>query len=118
MAQKLGVLNNKNGQPRREPVGVYAASGAITETSGFVFLTKAGVGAMTLAAPSDDGLRLTIISTTAQAHTLTITAGIAGAGAGADVGTFGGAAGDGVTLVSYGGNWYVEPGTNLNVTFA
>jgi hypothetical protein len=108
-----------NGQPHIQPIVAYGASGAIRLTNGGIaVLTKAGVGAMTLALPSVAGAILTIVSTTAQAHTLTVASGLAGAGAGADVGTFGGAIGDGVTLFSYGGYWHVLPGTNLNVTFA
>lgn len=100
------------------PVAVYADSAAVTLSSGIVQITKAGVAALTLAAPTEDGRVLIFDSTTAQAHTLTITGGLRGAGAGADVGTFGGAIGDGVTLYSYNGAWYTWPGTNLNVTFA
>lgn len=101
------------------PKEVMSANGAVTLFSGLVVITKAGVCAMTLAAPATGDNRVLIFdSTTAQAHTLTITAGLRGAGSGADVGTWGGAIGDGVTLYSYNGAWYVVPGTNLNVTFA
>jgi hypothetical protein len=73
---------------------------------------------MTLAAPTVNGRVLVFDSATAQAHTLTVEGGLRGAGAGADIGTFGGAIGDGVTLYSLDGAWYPWPGTNLNVTFA
>lgn len=102
------------------PVQVASADGAITIKSGVVMLTKAGVAAMTLAAPTagtDDGKELTIIAATAQAHTVTIGGGLNGAGAGADVGTFGGAVGDRFSVVAYNGAWYAS-GAHVNVTFA
>lgn len=100
------------------PVVAMDTNGAVTLNSGIVQLAKAGVLALTLAAPTEDGRVLIFDATTANAHTITITAGLRGAGAGADVGTFGGAIGDGTTLYSYNGAWYVWPGTSLNVTWA
>lgn len=104
---------------------VASANGAITIKDGFVFLTKAGVAAMTLADPvaglpsagGDDGKELTIIGLTANAHTVTIAGGLNGGGASADVGTFGGAVGDRFSVVAYNGKWY-SSGVNVNVTFA
>lgn len=102
-----------NGYPKE----VMAANGAVTLFSGLVIITKGTACVMTLAAPAVGDNRILIFdSTTAAAHTLTITAGLRGAGAGADVLTWGGAVGDGTTLYSYNGAWYVVPGTNLNVT--
>lgn len=101
------------------PVQVGLVNGAITIKHGLVVLTKAGVAAMTLAAPTagtDDGKTLLIVAITANAHTVTIANGLSGAGAGADVGTFGGAVADRVMLVAYNGAWY--PVVNVNVTFA
>jgi len=100
------------------PVQVGLVNGAITIKSGLVVLTKAGVAAMTLAAPTagtDDGKILHIVATTANAHTVTIANGLSGAGAAADVGTFGGAVGDRVSVIAYNGIWY--PLINVNVTF-
>lgn len=114
-----GLLNLKQKQERQPPTQVMSADGAITIKDGVVIATKAGVCAMTLAAPvagADDGKILVIDSTTAQAHTLTVAGGLRGAGASADVGTFGGAIGDGVSLYAYNGAWY--PIRNTNVTFA
>lgn len=116
-----GLLNVKQGQERQPPKQVMSADGAITIKDGVVVVTKAGVCAMTLAAPlpvHDDGKTLVIDSHTAQAHTLTLAGGLRGAGSGADVGTFGGAIGDGIVLYAYNGAWYPVPGTNVNVTFA
>ena len=101
------------------PVEVASVNGAISIKHGLVVLTKAGVAAMTLAAPTagtDDGKILYIVATTANAHTVTIANGLSGAGAGADVGTFGGAVADRVVLIAYNGAWY--PLVNVNVTFA
>ena len=101
------------------PVQVGLVNGAITIKSGLVVLTKAGVAAMTLAAPTvgtDDGKILHIVATTANAHTVTIANGLSGASTAADVGTFGGAVADRVSLIAYNGIWY--PLTNVNVTFA
>jgi len=100
------------------PVVAAGADGPITLRAGVVMLTKASAAAMMLAAPSadDDGKILHIIAATAQAHTVTVAGGVNGGGAGADVGTFGGAVGDRVSLVAYDGKWY-ELG-NVNVTFA
>lgn len=95
------------------------ADGAIQAVAGgIVFITKGTAAALTLAAPYANFARLVILSTTAAAHTVTVANGIGGAGSGSDVGTFGAAIGNGVTLTSYNGYWWVEPGTNLNVTFA
>lgn len=99
------------------PVELGAANGAIASTSGVVMLTKAGVAAMTLAAPTagtDDGKVLHIVAATANAHTVTHTAGFGAGGALLDVATFGGAVGDNMTIVAYGGKWYVL--NLLNVT--
>lgn len=96
-------------------------SGAITIKSGVVILNKAGVIAATLADPTattDDGKVLRIYSITAQAHTVDNSAGSGynGGGAGADVGTFGGAIADHFTLLAWQGVWYVLD--NVNVTLA
>lgn len=104
-----------------EPIAAVTADGAIAVPSvnTTYFITKAGVAAMTLVDPTattHDGLRLTFVATTANAHTLDLVTGINGGAA--DVGTFGGAAGDGVTIIAYQGAWYQVPGSNTNVSFA
>ncbi len=111
----------KDGVVKSVPVTV-TADGAIAIPPGDTtyFITKAGVAAMTLAAPTattHDGIRLTFISTTAQMHTLDMASSGINAGS-ADIGTFGGAIGDGVTIVAYQAHWYEVPGSNANVTFA
>jgi len=116
-----GTYILRRGQERAAPVQVMAADGAILIKEGVVTITKAGVCAMTLAAPlagEDDGKVLWVDSLTAQAHTLTIANGLRGVGASADVGTFTAVIGNGLGLYAYSGAWYPVPGTNTNVTFA
>lgn len=87
----------------------YAASGAIDPLFQNNLLTKAGVGVMTLAdpVPNQNGQIISIFSTTAQAHTVTYTGGFGDAGTGADVATYGGAKGDGLTAVAISSIWYL-----------
>jgi hypothetical protein len=91
------------------------ADGALSVTGSLIVrVTKGGVCAMTLAAPSADGITLIVTAKTAHAHTLTVTGGAAGAGQ--DVGTFGGAINDSCVLVSAASEWHVV--STRNVTFA
>lgn len=100
-----------------------SANGAISVPTANTtyYITKAGVAAMTLVDPTattHDGLVLTFISTTAQAHTLSNAAGSGfnAGGAASDVGTFGGAIGDNIQITAYQGKWLVL--TKTNVTLA
>ena len=95
----------------------YGVSGALTPKPGIHRLSKAGVGAMTLVAPTADqeGIEMTIISTTAQAHTVTLGSGYFN-GATNTKGTFGGAIGDVIKLIVIGGYWCVT--LNKNITLA
>lgn len=103
-------------------VSVASANGAITIPDGGIKLipvTKAGVCAMTLGVPTtaQNGVILVFYSTTAQAHTLTVATIGMNAGDGAsDVGTFGGAIGDGIILTAYQGEWYIL--NNINVALS
>lgn len=92
------------------------SAGAITILGGGFVVINAGSGlAVTLAAPLRNGITLWVTSETAQAHTLDLaTSGINGTAN--DIGTFGGAIGDGVILKSLGGHWYDF--ANTNVTWA
>lgn len=130
----MGVTNFPNGieaaagvfAPVQLPMQVASGDGAITIKSGVVIITKGSAAALTLAAPTagaqsaggDDGKILYVFSAGAFAHTLTITGGLRGAGAGADVGTFAAAVANGVTLFAYNGAWYDVPSSNAGVTFA
>ncbi len=103
------------------PVLAATADGAISIVaySQTIYITKAGVCALTLANPTattHDGARLTIVATTANAHTVSNAAGAGfnGGGAGADIATFGGAIGDSMIVEAYQGKWYVL--NLLNVT--
>jgi hypothetical protein len=97
-----------------------AVNGAIGIKDGFVPLTKAGVAAMTLAAPVatvDDGKILRIVATTANAHTVTQASdGFNGAGAGSDVATFGGAVGDKLVVIAYQAKWYILDSLNITLS--
>lgn len=109
-----------------EQFSTIGANGAVSQRSGLLLVTKSGVCAMTLADPiagdpavgGDDGKRLTILAATASAHTLSNAAGSGfnAGGSGTDVGTYGGAKGDNIQIVAYGGKWYVEG--KVNVTLA
>lgn len=117
-----GALIKDTAITARTAVASVTADGAISVPVGntVYFITENADGAaMTLVDPTattHDGLTLTFISTTAQAHTLDLVTGINGGAA--DVGTFGGAAGDGVSIVAYQGVWYELPNVNTNVTWA
>ena len=92
---------------------VMSADGAITpQNEGTYVLTKAGVLAATLAAPTsgtDDGKKITITSSTANAHTVTFGAGVLkNGGAAATIFTFTGTtSGGALNLIAYGGKWNV-----------
>lgn len=85
-----------------------------------VFITKGSACAITLAAPvsgEHDNCRIVFVATTAHAHTVTLgTLGFNAGNSSKDVGTFGGAIGDGFECVAYGGEAYTA--NVVNVTFA
>lgn len=95
---------------------------AITAANKVYFITKAGAAAMTIVDPTattHDGVALTFIATTANAHTLSNAAGsgfFSSGGASKDVATFGGAIGDGFTIIAYQGKWYIDPRGVTNIT--
>jgi hypothetical protein len=101
-------------------IEVDANSGAIGILQGNVFITKAGVAAMTLAAPTagvDDNKVLTIVSTTANAHTVTTPANKIN-GNKLTI-TFGAVAGNQVELLAFNGTWFVRnPATADGYTLA
>lgn len=97
-----------------------AASGAVPPHVGHTYVvTKAGVAALTLAAPTattDDGIEITITSNTANAHTLTAT-GLFQCGTSAvNLATFAAQAGAGLTLMAYQGKWNVI--ASVGITFS
>lgn len=96
---------------------VYAASGAIQLKGSTIILSKAGVGAMTLALPTTgvhDGMRLKIQSSTANAHTVTTPA--AGYNGTSTIATFGGAKGDNFECVAFGVTWLVVSTRNVTLS--
>lgn len=108
----------------RTPFLAVTADGAITVPlfNRTHFITKAGVAALTIVDPTattHDGVTLTFIATTAQAHTLSNAAGsgfFSSGGGTKDIATFGGAIGDGITIIAYQGKWYIDPRGVTNVT--
>lgn len=119
-----GVLVKDTAVYGRTPVGAVTGDDAITITAyNKIFaITKAGVAAMTIVDPTStthDGVELTFIATTANAHTLDNSAGsgfFSSGGSSKDVATFGGAIGDGITIVAYQGKWYIKPSSDKNIT--
>ena len=88
------------------------------------FITKGTAAAITLAAPTaglprkggHDGMRITFVSTTAAAHTVTNSSpGFNNNGGSSDVGTFGVAIGNGFTVEAYNGAWYVVSSVNVTL---
>lgn len=111
---------NRQREPRQEPLTIASGDGAIAVYSGVVVITKGSAAALTLAAPTanvHDGYRLTIVSNTAFAHTVTqTTPGFNGGGTASDVATYGAAAGNTLELVAYNGRWLVV--NTIGVTLA
>lgn len=108
------ALYLKNGYPAytsdRYTGWVYATAGAITIQPGVQFIGSSGALAMTLAAPAkwQDGLVMVLQASTAQAHTVTYTAGFYGNTTSSDVATFGGAIGDNLVIYATNGAWRIQ----------
>lgn len=94
-----------------QSVTLAAASGALTIAAGLVVFTKAGVAAMTLAAPTaaQNGTIMRFTSNTANAHTITATGLIQDGVTGGphDLATFGAFLGASLTLIAYNLTWHV-----------
>jgi hypothetical protein len=99
--------------------GTLVNNGAVSIKAGVFTLNKGSAITATLAEPTvttDDFKRLTIVSLTAQAHTVAIaTDGFGHGGANYIKATYGGAIGDSMSLIAFQGFWYVT-GVQ-NVTF-
>lgn len=112
--------------PSPSPLTTIAANGALSVSSGnYALITKAGVIALTLAAPTagvQDGMVIVIKANNgAFADTLTATALIQTGGSGSPytTATFGVTSafnGASLTLQSYGGFWFVVASTNVAFT--
>jgi len=84
---------------------------------GSMFITKGSAAALTLVAPAagtDDGMTVTIVSTTAFAHAVTTPPGIIN-GANATL-TFGAAVANLIVLRAFNGLWYVLANTGVVIT--
>lgn len=93
--------------------------GAITIQNASVFLSKGSAAAITLAAPTNgthDGRIIRVVAISAQAHVITGSVDGFNAKGSSGTATFGGAIGDSVTFVAYGGHWYTL--SLVNVTIA
>jgi len=99
------------------PAGLLTTNGAIpVRPSASYIITKAGVLADTLAAPTattDDGVTITVTSSTAFAHTITATGLLNTGSASVNVVTFAAFAGAGLTLQAYQGKWNVLASTGI-----
>lgn len=98
---------------------VLSGDGAVSIKNGVVTITKGTAAAVTIANPTattDDFKRLSIVSTTAAAHTVTLTGGFGNGGTSYDVATFAAAIGAGLHLIAFGGYWYVTG--NQGITLA
>lgn len=98
----------------------YAVNGALALTQGVATLTKAGVAAMTLAAPTvaQEGLILRVVSQTANAHTITATGLIDDGviGGSKTTATFAAYAGASIELMASGLKWAVISKNVVTIT--
>lgn len=101
------------------PTAITADGAIAVRPSANYIITKAGVAALTLAAPAagtDDGVTITVTSATANAHTITATNLLNTGAAANDVATFAAFAGAGLTLQAYNGTWNVLQ--QVGITFS
>lgn len=116
-----GVLTNDSIQKLgRGALQLLSASGAVDpHTANRYVITKAGVAALTLAAPTatlDDGCEMDFLSTTANAHTLTATGLFVDGAAHVNVATWSANAGGFLKLRAYQGKWYVLAAFNVTMS--
>lgn len=105
------------GNPSRYTGWTYATAGALRIQNGVQNIGSAGALAMTLAAPAvyQNGITMVLLATTAQAHTVTYTAGFWGTTTSSDVATFGGAIGDFLVVEAVNGTWRVLSQKNITI---
>lgn len=112
VATGIALVRPRYANPFGDDLQIASGDGAIQIRPGTVVVTKGSAAALTIANPTSgthDGMEITILSTTAFAHTVTrSTTGFNGAGASGDVATYGAAAGNAMTIVAYGGVWYTK----------
>jgi hypothetical protein len=107
--------------PSPTPLVTLATNGALCVCSGQYEITKGGLLALTLAAPTSgvqDGTIIKVVNSTAYAHTITATSLFQTGGSGTPytTATFAAHAGGFVVLQAIGGYWYVLE--SLNVTLS
>lgn len=105
--QRNGIRQYSDG--RSDGGTTYTTAGAIAVQPGISFIGSAGALAMTLVDPTvqQNGMIMTILASTAQAHTVTNTTGFGGGTTARDVCTFGGAINDGLTIIAFNAVWWV-----------
>lgn len=103
--------------PARFTGWTYATAGAVTIQSGVQYIGSGGALAMTLAAPAvyQSGMVMVLQASTAQAHTVTYTAGFYGNTTSSDVATYGGAIGDELVCLAVNGAWRVLSLKNVTI---
>ena len=96
---------------------VYSVDGAIAVRSHTAVITKSSAAAMTLAAPTRNGIQIQIAAGSAFAHVVTMTGLLDDGVTGGGKNTYTSAAfvGSGCTLVSYNGHWLLMS-KNLGAT--
>jgi hypothetical protein len=111
------VTGNVAGNTQESVPAAKTTSAAISEKQGLVRLGGSGARAMTLADPTtgtDDGKRLTLLASTAAAHVITVTGGLAGGSK--NTLTLGGAVGDMAEIEAIGGKWFLRPSINATAS--
>lgn len=104
------------------PIAVTASGAIAVRPSANYVITKAGIAAMTLAAPTagaisgggDDGVTIFVASSTANAHTITATGLLQTGSAFTDVATFNASAGASLELMAYNGKWIVAAANGIS----
>lgn len=106
-----GTAPTINSPIETQAVALAATNGAVAIAPGLVVFTKAGVAAMTLAAPTaaQNGTVMMFVAGTANAHTLTATGlindGVTGGAK--NLATFTAFVGSSLTLIAYNLQWHV-----------
>ena len=102
------------------PISLSSGSPAIAPHAGHTYvITKGSIMAATLAAPTagtDDGIEITLTSSTAFAHTLTATGLFQCGTASVNLATFAANAGAGLTVMAFNGKWIVL--SSVGITFS
>lgn len=102
---------------RTDGGGTYTVLGAITIQPGLQLIGSGGALAMTLADPTveQNGMIMILTASTAQAHTVTYTAGFGGGTTARDVATFGGAVNDSMTIIAFNKVWWLISTRNVTL---